>query len=169
MVVDACTEEDIAREASWIQESMTAVLNQFAKPIRVCSCSKRWWQAEVKLARGTYTQARRAWQTGTLGDREHREARNTYYRAIRRAKRECWEAFLIGPMETGDLLGPEDATRCWQALRYTTPKAASTTPTLRGVMSQQEITLSNTAMQDETITPQGSNRANSRSRDKNEH
>ncbi|KKA20823.1 hypothetical protein T310_5150, partial [Rasamsonia emersonii CBS 393.64] len=37
------------------------------------------------------------------------------------------------------------------------------------VMSQQEITLSNTAMQDETITPQGSNRANSRSRDKNEH
>ncbi|KAL1979252.1 hypothetical protein VTN96DRAFT_6404 [Rasamsonia emersonii] len=120
---------------------MTAILNQFAKPIPVCSYSKRWWQAEIKLARGTYAQARRAWQTGTLGDREHREARNTYYRAIRRAKWECWEAFLIGPMETRDRLGPEDATRCWQALRYTTSKAASTTPTLRGPQGQVATTI----------------------------
>ncbi|KAL1978966.1 hypothetical protein VTN96DRAFT_7923 [Rasamsonia emersonii] len=44
-------------------------------------------------------------------------------------------------METGDLLGPEDATRCWQALRYTTPKAASTTPTLRGPQGQVATTI----------------------------
>lgn len=49
-LTDACSEEDIEREASRIQESMTAVLNCFVKPIQVCPYSKHWWQAEIKLA-----------------------------------------------------------------------------------------------------------------------
>ena len=109
---DNCSEEDIAIEALWIQETLTEVLNQYAKPIRLTPYSKRWWGAEVKEARRTYTRAQRAWRAGNLTDEEHREARNTYYRTIRKAKRECWEAFLGGAQELRETLDFNNSARC---------------------------------------------------------
>src|SRR5215471_13676397 len=81
-----------------------------------------------------------------MGDEAHRTARNAFYRAIRKAKRECWEIFLEGPQAPRGLRGegphqdnknipcPEDTARCWQALKYTGSKAQArkATPTLTG-------------------------------------
>jgi ribonuclease HI len=140
---DKCSTVDIADEALWIEETMVEVLNQCAKPIRLSPFSKRWWGPEIKEARRAYAQARRAWKTGTLDGSDHREARNTLYRTIRKAKRECWETFLGGSDQTKDSLSPEDTARCWQALRYTGPKskAMGATPTLIGPEGQVAITL----------------------------
>src|SRR5699024_482361 len=56
-----------------------------------------------------------------------------YYRAIRRAKRTCWETFLEG---TTDHPGPGDTARCWQAWNYIKPRTTTTTPTLHGPQGQ---------------------------------
>ncbi|KAL2004458.1 hypothetical protein VTN00DRAFT_5194 [Thermoascus crustaceus] len=44
--------------------------------------------------------------------------------------------------DPGSQLGPADTARCWQALRYTAPKATSTTPALRGPQGQVATTIS---------------------------
>ena len=136
---DSCIEEDIASEALWIQEALTAVLDQHAKPIRLTPYSKRWWGPKVKEARGAYAREYRAWKSGALGDAEHREAQNLFYRTIRKAKRECWENFLEGPQESRESLGPEDSARCWRALQYTKPRVNSATPTLRGPPPENQL------------------------------
>ncbi len=46
-LTNACTEEDLVREATWIRDTLTTALNQFAKPLRVCVRSKRWWTTRV--------------------------------------------------------------------------------------------------------------------------
>ncbi|KAL2005213.1 hypothetical protein VTN00DRAFT_2423 [Thermoascus crustaceus] len=56
-LTDNCLERDIAEEAIWIQDSLTAILNQHAKPIRISPYSKRWWGSEVRQARRAYAQA----------------------------------------------------------------------------------------------------------------
>jgi hypothetical protein len=128
-----------------VEEALTEILNQYAKPIKLSPFSKRWWSQEIKEARRDYAQARRAWKTGFLDETEYREARNTFYRTIRQAKRECWETFLEGPQgtEAKDNLGPDDTARCWHALRYSGPKAkaAIATPTLIGPDDQVATTL----------------------------
>ena len=69
-------------EAIWIQDTLTEALNQHAKPIQLTPYSKRWWGTQVKEARGTYARARKLWQTGTIGDAKHQEARKAYYVTI---------------------------------------------------------------------------------------
>ncbi|ODM18159.1 hypothetical protein SI65_06030 [Aspergillus cristatus] len=130
---NSCSSEDLAGEAIWIQEALTAVLNRHAKQLRVTPLSKRWWGTEIKEARRTYSQARRAWQGQEISTTELREVRNSYYRAIRRAKRTCWETFLEGAT---DQPGLGDTARCWRALNYTKPRTMATTPTLRGPQGQ---------------------------------
>ena len=133
---DTCSADELAGEAVWIQETLTAVLDQHAQPVWVTPRSKRWWNQEIKDARGVYCQARRAWQVQIISTNELREARNSYYRTIRRSKRACWEAFLRGPTELPDLTSAEDTARCWLALGFTKPKSTATTPTLRGPQGQ---------------------------------
>jgi hypothetical protein len=98
---DTCSTHDLASEATWVQETLTVVLNQHAKPIRVNPRSKRWWNQEIRDARENYGQARRAWQAQTISTDSHKEARNSYYRMIRRT----WEALMTvaaqGKSETG--------------------------------------------------------------------
>ena len=130
---DTCSAEDLAGEAIWIQETLTAVLNQHAKQLRVTPQSKRWWGPEIKEARRTYSHARQEWKGQGISTTALREVRNSYYRAIRRAKRTCWETFLEGATDQPSL---GDSARCWQALGYTKPRTATTTPTLHGPQGQ---------------------------------
>ena len=55
---DTCLAAEVEEEAIWVQETLTAVLNQYAKPVRVTPRSKRWWNRDVKGAREAYCQAR---------------------------------------------------------------------------------------------------------------
>jgi len=76
---DSCSSEDLAGEAIWIQEALTAVLDQHAKQLRVTPRSKRWWGTEIKEARRIYSHARRTWQEQGISTAELREVRNSYY------------------------------------------------------------------------------------------
>jgi hypothetical protein len=76
---DTCSLADVAEEATWIQETLTAALNQHAKPIRVTPRSKRWWSPEIKEACEVYGQARRAWQAQNISTASLTEARNSYW------------------------------------------------------------------------------------------
>ena len=53
--------------------------------------AKRWWNNELEGERQKLAQARRK---STQNTAEFREARNRWFRAIRKAKRECWEKSL---------------------------------------------------------------------------
>jgi endonuclease/exonuclease/phosphatase family metal-dependent hydrolase len=145
-LLDSCSRTDVEKEAVWLQSTLTQVLNEHAKPVRITPFSKRWWGPQVKNSRQTYARAKRTWKAGLGTDQEHKDARNAYYSTIRKTKRECWETFLTGQpkgcqTELKDRLGPEDTTRCWQALRYCKPRATGTTPVLKGPQGQQATTL----------------------------
>ncbi|ODM15199.1 hypothetical protein SI65_09438 [Aspergillus cristatus] len=71
---DFCSSEDLAGEAVWIQEALTAVLNQHAKQLQVTPQSKCWWGSEIREAHRAYSQARQAWQGHEISTTELREA-----------------------------------------------------------------------------------------------
>ena len=120
----------------WIQETLTATLNQYAKLVQVSPRSKHWWNQEVKEACTAYSHARQAWQMQATPTAELQEVQNHYYQTIRRSKRACWETFLTGPSNIGEQLNPQDTARCWRALGFTKPSPATTTPTLHGPREQ---------------------------------
>lgn len=63
---------------------------------------------------------------------EFRQARNLYYRTIRKAKRLSWQNFLQGKEEdTQQQNQTVDQNRCWTALKYTKPRQLKTTPVLK--------------------------------------
>jgi hypothetical protein len=139
---DICLAAQVEEEAIWVQETLTAVLDQYAKPVTVTLRLKRWWNRSVTEAREAYSHARRAWQAQhitTTDLQEARNDRNDSNRTVRRAKRTCWETFLAGPTYIPDH-PREETARCWQALRLTKPKAVAITPTLN--RPQREIAVS---------------------------
>jgi hypothetical protein len=66
----------------------------------------------------------------SIQNRELKEARNRYYRTIRRARRECWEVSLAGPQGEQDQADLGNPGRCWQALRFTKGSGISITRAL---------------------------------------
>ena len=74
-----------------------------------------------------------------------KKARNLFYRTVRKAKRECWQKFLLGEeeLQEGDLVNihREDKNRCWKALKYTKPRTNCTTPALQGPNGEVAITM----------------------------
>src|SRR5271156_5828740 len=136
-------EEDLENEATWIEESLTRVLNQHAKALRVTAYSKRWWNSEVQEARSRYAKARRDYKLiGSDNEKlEVNQARNSYYVTVRKAKRKCWQDFLQGITKEEDHTPLDSQKRCWTALRYTSPRALSTTPTVKGNNEEVATTL----------------------------
>ena len=99
----------IDQEAACIKTAMEETLNMHAKKRRTCVRSKAWWNDEItelRKARGKATRERRQ------NPAAYREAQTTLRRAIRRAKKTCWEKFVQGA-EKKDL---------WRAVKYTAPK-----------------------------------------------
>jgi ribonuclease HI len=114
--------EDLSAEACWIQDTLSSILNQFAKPVVLTPFSKRWWDSSLQKLRQQYTHTRRLWQRGSLPESDFKKARKAYFQAIRTAKRTCWESFLQNA----------DADECWLALKYTNFQASAATPALSG-------------------------------------
>ena len=129
--------EDLENEAAWLEETLTETLDKHAKPIRITAYSKRWWNPEVKEARFQYAKARRAYKLD--GNKEEvKLARNSFYKTVRKAKRICWQNFLQGTIEDDPI---DSQKRCWTALKYTSPRALSTTPIVKGNNGEVAITL----------------------------
>jgi len=134
IIDNLATKEEIENEAIWIEETLTKVLNLYAKPLRITAYSKRWWNNKVKDARLKYSQCRREYKNSLKNDfitQKLKAARNNYYYIVRKEKRECWQAFLQGEDDIEDNIGRESINRCWQALKYTSPRISSFTPPIK--------------------------------------
>ena len=83
-------------------------LDKFARKKRNCARSKRWWTTDLaKLRKELGRERRRPAGIGRV-----QQARRNLRRAIRRAKKECWNRFLQ----------EAKGTDVWSATRYTTPR-----------------------------------------------
>jgi hypothetical protein len=117
------TPVEIEAEAEWLSQTLCEVLTLHAKPKRVCARSRRWWTAEISEKRrilGSLKRMRRK-NRASVPAQEIKEARRELRRIIRKAKRDCWHAFLQ------DAQGEQ----IWQALRYTNPRTNAATGALR--------------------------------------
>lgn len=125
------TAAELEAEACWMQEGLKVVLDSYAPGRQPHARSKRWWSSEIKLERTRFGRSRRDYNDGRIGFDDYRQARNFYYRYIRRAKRLAWERFLEGvfPTDEESQIAP-DPERCWRALRYTKAQVPSYTPAI---------------------------------------
>ncbi|TGZ76278.1 hypothetical protein EX30DRAFT_352760 [Ascodesmis nigricans] len=55
------SKEEIEEEATWIQETITEVMNDHARKLRITARSKRWWKPEISEARKKLSQAKRGY------------------------------------------------------------------------------------------------------------
>lgn len=122
--------EDLDQEVEWFESRLSSLLDKHAKILYVSPFSKRWWNQEVAEARKAWARAKNIYGRESSCKDELRQARNTYYHIIRKAKRECWQNFLQG-RDTAPGIHSDDQNRCWTALRYTKSQQFITTPALK--------------------------------------
>ena len=124
--------KDLDKEVEWFESRLTELLDNHAKITRVSAYSKRWWNKEVSEARKSWAKSKRKFGRDKDHKDEFKQARNLYYRTIRKAKRLCWQNFLQGEEEnTRQQSQILDQNRCWTALKYTKPLQFKTTPALK--------------------------------------
>jgi len=114
-------EDDLQKEAEWIQRNFISHLNRCCKKVKVCVRSKRWWTTEIAENRKILGSIKRARKKGEALQQQVKKQRTNLRRMIRQSKTEMWRKFLTS------------ATRdqVWQALRYTKPGGEQTTKALR--------------------------------------
>ena len=88
--------EDLDGEVQWFESQLIGLLNKHAKITRITLYSKRWWNEEVAKARKAWAKDKRRLSGNGELRKEFKQARNMYYRTIRKAKRTCWQKFLQG-------------------------------------------------------------------------
>ena len=124
----------------WIKDKLTDLFNKYTKVMRVTPYSKRWWNKNVAQARKVWAREEKLWGKITPNREKLKQAQNTFYCTVRKAKIECWQNFFEGIEPSNPTqIRSEDINRCWIALKYTKPKSNSTTPAL--VEPNQEIAI----------------------------
>jgi len=111
---DESTKEQVTEAAGSLREVMTATLDEHARKKRWCSRLKPWWCEELKELRKDLGRARRKWRVAGIS--RVKAARREFRRAIRKAKRDCWNRFLQ----------EADGNKVWTAAAYTTPRIDKT-------------------------------------------
>ena len=131
-----CTQQDLDGEVSWVESSVTSILNSYCKPIRVTPFSKKWWNSKVAEARKIWAREKKLWRKVTPSREKLKQAYNAFYHLVQRVKRECWQKFLMDDEEIPEgnkaKTHLEDKNRCWKALQYIKPRTNRTTPALKG-------------------------------------
>ena len=123
---------------------LTDIFNAHYKKMQVTPFTKRWWNKEVAEAQKTWAKEKKLWGKVSPNRENLKKAQNIFYRTVRRAKRECWQKFLLGEeLQEGDpaKIHPEDKNRCWKALKYTKPRTNCTTLALQGPDNQVAVTM----------------------------
>ena len=124
-----CTRQELDQEVEWFEKKLAELLNNHAKITQITSHSKRWWNEEVAQARLIWAKDKRRLSRREDLKEELKQARNQYYRVIRKAKRVCWQNFLQGKTQSSGTA--IDKNQCWTALKYTKPLQFRTTPALK--------------------------------------
>ena len=108
-----CNRTILDLEVEWIEDTLTDLLNKYSKVMRVTSHSKRWWNKEVAQARKLWAKEKKIWGKITPNREKLKQARNIFYRTVRKAKRKCWQNFLGGIEPSNPAqIRPEDKNRC---------------------------------------------------------
>ena len=145
IIDNSCTQQDLDEKVSWTESLLTNILNTHCKTIRVTPFSKKWWNKEVAEAHKIWAREKKLWGKVIPDKKKLKQARNAFYRLVRRVKRECWQRFLIGDdgADKGDItkVHSEDKNRCWKALQYTKPRTNRTNPALKGPNNEVVITM----------------------------
>ena len=114
ILTDDSIQEEVVKAAGALREAMTATLDQHTKKKRWCSRSKPWWNLDLKELRKELSRARRKWRVAGIS--RVQAARYEFRRAIRKAKRDCWNRFLQ----------EVDGNKVWTVARYTSPRIDKT-------------------------------------------
>jgi len=107
---DGSTVAEIDIAAAALRAAIVETLDQHARKKRWCSRSKRWWTPELRDVRKALGRARR--KRRVAGMSRVQEARRSLRRAIRKAKKECWNRFLT----------EAEGKEVWTAAGYTQPR-----------------------------------------------
>lgn len=91
LVNDDSSWMELNLEAQWIVDTLTSVLNQKTKKLRVCARSKRWLYEDLNKAQLCLKTTRRQFQQKQITLGEYKIARNLSYRKIRKARDSCSE------------------------------------------------------------------------------
>jgi hypothetical protein len=111
--------EDIESETLWIEETLTNILTQKARLIRLCARSKHWRNDSIDAKHKAVSQANR--RQNESGDADHlRTARNAMKTEICKPKCEMWQNFLINTQRDG----------IWRALDIAKPAMNMAPPAL---------------------------------------
>jgi len=102
---DTSSAEQVEEAAVALREAMVGTLNNHARAKRWCSRSKPWWTEELAELRKQLGRARQR----PAGIGRTRDAQRNLRRAIRKAKKECWNKFLQEAKER----------EVWTAANYT--------------------------------------------------
>ena len=105
---DTSSAEQLEKAAVALKEAMVGTLDEHARRKRWCSRSKPWWTEDLAELRRELGRERRR----PAGIGRARDARRNLRRAIRKAKKECWNRFLQ------EAKGGE----VWKAAGYTAPR-----------------------------------------------
>ena len=125
------TRLQIEAEAKWMGGTITAVLNQYAKQLRITARSKRWWSEDINECRKAVSTAKTAQRHGVGTKQEVRKAQKDLHKTINREKRQMWGGFLQGA----------ERDQHWLALRYCSPWTSNTTPVIRTQLGEEAVTL----------------------------
>lgn len=88
------TIDDLDKEVEWFENRIIELLNNHAKITKVYAYSKQWWNKEVAEARSSWAKAKKKLGGDKIRKQELKQARNSYYQTIRKAKRLSWQNFL---------------------------------------------------------------------------
>jgi ribonuclease HI len=121
VLTEESSEDELQKEAEWIQRNFANHLNRCCKKVKVCARSKRWWNEEIAENRRILGSLKRARRRGEAMQQQVKKQRSNVRRIIRQSKKKMWQEFL------------SSATRdqVWQALRYTKPGGQQTTKALK--------------------------------------
>lgn len=116
--------QDLERQAEAIQQAAVQALDRHAMKVRICAMSKRWWNEDIDSVRKTVARTRRRWLSCRTSENWecYRKSRNALVAAIRKARKEHWEAFL----------GAAQGEELWTVLRRTRPSRTLAIPALVG-------------------------------------
>ncbi len=81
-----CAKQELDKEVEWFEKKLTELLNKYAKITQITSYSKRWWNKKVAKARSTWVKDKRRLDRNEDLKEELKQARNQYFRTIRKAK-----------------------------------------------------------------------------------
>lgn len=87
-------EHELKNEVKWFKSSLSKLLDRHAKTLYITPFSKGWWNNIVAKIKKIWAWVQKFYGKDLRYKNQFKEAQNTYYQVIRKAKPICWQNFL---------------------------------------------------------------------------